>query len=347
VTGWVLALNAGSSSLKLAAFDAAGERRLASGILRDVDVAALPEAAMTDALAALLRDAGQTGAPRAMGHRVVHGLDQRHAAEISGGVLELIERAAVFAPLHNPPALRVIALARARYPEARQVACFDTAFHAANPPEAVTFAIPDALREAGIRRYGFHGLSYADLVRRFGSVTGQRRPRRLLAAHLGAGCSLAAILEGQGVATTMGFSPMDGLVMATRSGAMDPGVIFHLIRDGHAPYEVETLLNRASGLLALGGTISMQELLARDDAAARFALDHFAYWAIRHAGGMIAAMGGIDAIAFTGGIGENAGPLRDRITAGLGWAGIGSDNSFVIPADEEAEIARAVAETAR
>jgi acetate kinase len=211
----------------------------------------------------------------------------------------------------------------------------------------VTFAIPEILRAQGLRRYGFHGLSYAGLVRRFEAVTGKRLPRRLLAAHLGAGCSMAAILEGQGVATTMGFSPMDGLVMATRSGAMDPGVIFHLIRDGYPPSEVETLLNRASGLLALGGTIAVQDLLARDDSAARFALDHFAYWAIRHAGSMIAAMGGIDAIAFSGGIGENAGPLRDRITAGLGWAGVGSDNSFVIPADEEAEIARAAADIPR
>ena len=347
MTGWILALNAGSSSLKLAAFDAAGRSRLAAGIIRDVDVAALPEESLAGALAALSRHAGRGDPPAAVGHRVVHGLDQRSAAELTADVLELVERAAVFAPLHNPPALRVIALARTAFPQARQIACFDTAFHAGNPPVATTFAIPAALRHAGIRRYGFHGLSYAGLVRRFETVTGMALPRRLLAAHLGAGCSMAAILEGRGVATTMGFSPMDGLVMATRSGAMDPGVIFHLIRDGCAPAEVETLLNRTSGLLALGGTASVQDLVARNDDAARFALDHFAYWACRHAGSMIAAMAGIDAIAFTGGIGENAGPVRARILAGLGWAGIDADKSFVIPADEEAEIARAVSDLER
>ncbi len=154
---------------------------------------------------------------------------------------------------------------------------------------------------------------------------------------------MAAILEGQGVASTMGFSPMDGLVMATRAGAMDPGVIFHLLREGHAPADLETMLNRRSGLLALGGTASMQDLLAADTEAARFALAHFCYWACRHAGSMIAAMGGIDAIAFTGGIGENAAEIRARILAGLAWTGIGPETAFVIPADEEAEIARAAA----
>jgi acetate kinase len=316
--------------------------RFGAGTVADVDVAAADAGTLVGPVTAARDRLGLPPAPVAVGHRVVHGLDLRAPAEIDGAVRATIERAAGFAPLHNPPALRMIDAAAALWPGARQVACFDTAFHADNSPEAATLPIPAALREKGLRRYGFHGLSYASVMRRFAVETGKQPPRRLLIAHLGAGASMAAVRDGTGVATTMGFSPMDGLVMATRAGAMDPGVIFHLIREGVAPAAVERMLNRESGLKALGGAAEMKALLARDDADAAFAVSHYVHWARRHAGAMIAAMEGADGMVFTGGIGENAAPVRDRIVAGLGWAGIGAENTWVVPADEEGEIVHAI-----
>jgi len=339
--GWHLAVNAGSSSLKLAAFGLDG-RAQASVRLAEMSVADLGRDALSEAIARL----HQSGPPVATGHRVVHGLDRTAPARLDAATRAVIARAAGFAPLHNPPALRVIDLCADLFPGTAQVACFDTAFHAGNPRVATTLPIPASLRDAGLRRYGFHGLSYASVVRRFTGVTGQALPRRLLIAHLGAGASMAAVLDGRGHATTMGFSPMDGLPMATRAGAMDPGVIFHLMRQGHAPDAVERMLNRDSGLLALGGTPSMKDLLARDDDAARFAVAHYIHWATRHAGALCAAMGGIDAMVFTGGVGENAAPIRDGIATGLAWAGLDPACVHVIPADEEGEIAAALRDPA-
>lgn len=335
--GWHLAVNAGSSSLKLAAFSPAGEA-LGTVQLADTSVAAMVQADLAGAIARL----GRPGPPSAIGHRVVHGLDRTAPARLDATTRDVIVQAAAFAPLHNPPALRVIDLCTALFPDAPQIACFDTAFHATNPPVATTFPIPLQHRDQGIRRYGFHGLSYASVVRRFVDRTGRPLPARLLIAHLGAGASMAAVRDGQGVATTMGFSPMDGLPMATRAGAMDPGVIFHLLRQGHTPEALETLLNRDSGLLALGGNASMKVLLGRDDAEARFAVAHYIHWCTRHAAAMAAAMGGLDAVVFTGGVGENAAPIRDGISAGLAWAGLSADAVHVIPADEEGEIAAAL-----
>ncbi|MBF9043778.1 acetate kinase [Rhodobacterales bacterium HKCCE4037] len=332
-----MAVNAGSSSLKLAAFDASGAP-LAGHALAETDAGRLSEAAFAEAVAAL----GQGSAPSGIGHRVVHGLHLNAPALLTPETRAVIEQAAAFAPLHNPPALHVMDLCATLFDGVPQLACFDTAFHATNPDVATTFPLPEAFREAGIRRYGFHGLSYASLVRRFADATGTPLPRRVLMAHLGAGASLAAVCDGVGVATTMGFSPMDGLPMASRAGAMDPGVIFHLLREGRSAEEVEQLLNRESGLKGLAGTGAMKELLARDDAEARFAVEHYIHWIIRHAGAMCAAMGGIDAMVFTGGVGENAAPIRDGVVAGLDWAGLRPEPSFVIPADEEGEIAAAL-----
>lgn len=334
---WHLAVNAGSSSLKLAAFDAAGAP-LAHAALADIAVAALDRDGVARAIARL----GRSAPPAAIGHRIVHGLHLTAPVAFTAETRAVVQAAAAFAPLHNPAALHVADLCAALYPTAPQAACFDTSFHARNPAIATTYPIPKALRDTGIRRYGFHGLSYASLVRRLPLTTGRALPRRLLLAHLGAGASMAAVLDGIGVATTMGFSPMDGLPMATRAGAMDPGVIFHLIRQGHAPDAVEAMLNRDSGLLALGGTSSMKVLLARDDAEARFAVDHFVHWATRQAAALCAAMGGIDAMVFTGGVGENAPQVRDRIVAGLAWTGLDPAAVHVLPADEEGEIAAAL-----
>ena len=323
---WILTLNAGSSSLKFAAFTP-DCTKIASG---------QAEANVKDALTQL----DMPNPPQAIGHRVVHGGGCSAAAQITPEVRAEIEAAASMAPLHNPPALKVIDAIKTLFPNVPQYACFDTAFHADNPPEATTIPIPKALRDQGIRRYGFHGLSYASIVRRFPGITGTRLPHRLLAFHLGAGASLAAIVGGKGVATTMGFSPMDGLVMATRAGAMDSGVLLHLMRAGMQADDLDKMLNCESGLAGLsGGNADMKSLLTSDDPAAKFATEHYCYWVSRHAGSMIAAMQGVDGFVFTGGIGENAPQIREHILNSLGW--VGDLPHWVIPADEEGEIAHA------
>ena len=324
---WILTLNAGSSSLKFAAFSLAGEKLISGQVTSSVN----------EALSLL----NMPHRPQAIGHRVVHGGTRSAAAQITPEVRTEIEAAAALAPLHNPPALRVIDAVQTLYPDVPQYACFDTAFHANNPPEAITIPIPKHLRDQGIRRYGFHGLSYASLVRRFEQVTTTTLPHRVLAFHLGAGASLAAIVNGVGVATTMGFSPMDGLVMATRAGAMDTGVVLHLMREhGMSADDVNQMLNQKSGLSAMAGTGDMKEILNRDDPYARFAVSHYSYWISRHAGSMIAAMQGVNGFVFTGGIGENSVEIREQILNRLGWTG--ELPHWVIPADEEGEIAHAV-----
>ncbi|MGM0584111.1 MAG: acetate/propionate family kinase [Pseudomonadota bacterium] len=337
---WILTLNAGSSSLKLGVYGRGGEA-IAHDQVSEIDVMHLPRERVAQAVSALIAGRGLAERPAAVGHRVVHGLDIHQPGEIDAPMRERMERACAFAPLHNPPALHVIDHAEALFPQARHVAGFDTAFHADNPAVETTFPIPEELRAHGVRRYGFHGLSYASLTRRFEGETGRPLPGRLLACHLGAGSSMTAIRDGRSAATTMGFSPMEGLVMATRCGELDPGVIFHLMREGWSADELERKLNRESGLKALGGTGSMKELLARDDEAARFAVEHYCHWAIRHAGALIAVLGGVEAIAFTGGIGEHAEAVRARILNGLRWAGLGEETCHVIPADEAGELAEA------
>jgi acetate kinase len=324
---WILTLNAGSSSLKFAAFSLDGEKLNSGQVTSSVN----------EALSLL----NMPHPPQAIGHRVVHGGARNAAAQITPDVRTEIEAAATLAPLHNPPALKVIDAVQTLYPNVPQFACFDTAFHANNPPEATTIPIPKPLRDQGIRRYGFHGLSYASLVRRFEQVTTSTLPRRVLAFHLGAGASLAAIVDGVGVATTMGFSPMDGLVMATRAGAMDTGVVLHLMREhGMNADAIDRMLNHESGLAAMAGTADMKAILDSDDPTSRFAVSHYCYWVSRHAGSMIAAMQGVDGFIFTGGIGENATQIREQILNRLSWAG--ELPHWVVPADEEGEIAHAV-----
>ncbi|MEM6744901.1 MAG: acetate kinase [Pseudomonadota bacterium] len=341
---WILTLNAGSSSLKLGAFDREGAQ-LAAHQISGVDVMALPEADARASVETLRAAAPRplAPAPLAVGHRVVHGMERHEPCLLDAAARADAERASTFAPLHNPPALRVADLAAALFPGALPIVCWDTAFHAPNPPLVSTFALPPEIRAEGIRRYGFHGLSYASLVRRFEALAGVPLPRRLLALHLGAGASEAAIVDGVGLASTMGFSPLDGLVMATRPGALDPGVVLHLIRGGRSVEEVERLLNRESGLKGLAGAGDMRTLLSRDDAEARFAVDLYVDRAARQGAGLICVMGGLDGLAFTGGVGEHAAPIREAIVAKLAWAGASPEKTWVIPADEEGEIAVAAA----
>ena len=348
--GHILVVNAGSSSIKFALFDPALEERLrgeaagigGAGLLKvaeQVRQVAMPDHAV--ALSAVLGALAAEGiGPEDLagaGHRVVHGGQALTApARIDAGVEAAIEAAIPLAPLHNPNALLGIRALRQIVPDLPQVGVFDTAFHATNPEIARRYAIPAAYDAQGLRRFGFHGISYAALV----EALHPNLPRRLLALHLGNGASLCAIRDGRSVATTMGYSPLDGLTMGTRSGALDCSVALRLARELGAD-RAESVLNAESGLLALAGSNDMATLLGRKDAAARFAVDHFCYWAARHAGSMVVAMGGLDALAFTGGIGENAPAVRTQIVNYLKF--LGDVPVHVIPAQEERQIARDVA----
>lgn len=315
-----LVVNAGSSSLKLALFDEslrpAAEARLER-------IGAGGPADHGEALEQGLRRMGASpGLLTAAAHRVVHGGPRLSApARLAPAVLAEVKAACALAPLHNPANLTGIRAVAALRPGLDQYASFDTAFHATIPEVAQTFALPASERERGLRRHGFHGLSYAAIVR---ALRDGELPRRLLALHLGNGASLCAILDGRSVATTMGHSPLDGLTMGTRAGSLDPAVVIDLCRR-HGPDGALHMLNRESGLLALGGASDMRALRAAATPAADFAIGHFCYWATRHAGSMIAAMGGLDAIVFTGGIGENDSGVRARILAGLAWTGAAFD----------------------
>ena len=316
-----LVVNAGSSSLKLAAIGAGGER-LAQARVEGV---ADHVAALAEGLEAL-----DAEAPLAA-HRIVHGGERTAPVRVTPAVLAELDALAALAPLHVPPALAVLrALARAR-PAMAHVAVFDTAFHATLPPPERDYALPEEERARGLRRYGFHGISYAGLVASLRDRGGL--PPRLLALHLGAGASLCAIRDGRSVATTMGYSPASGLPMATRAGDVDPMAVLDLARR-HGIDRAADLLNRRSGMLALGGHADMRH-------ASPAARAHFAHHVARQSGAMIACMGGVDALAFTGGIGENDAEMRRAITTRLAW--IGPLPVHVVPADEEATMARMAA----
>ncbi len=351
----ILVLNAGSSSLKFGLYDRISAAGLAHGQISRIGAQARLHFGATEsdisakdhsaALRAALARLGEvSGPPSLVGHRVVHGGEMQAPALVTPDIHAQISAASPMAPLHNPPALTVIDTMQALDPGLPQIAVFDTAFHAGNPAEATTFALPEPLRQKGLRRYGFHGLSYASILRRFTDIASQPLPNRLLVFHLGAGSSLAAILNGRGVATTMGFSPLDGLTMGTRAGSLDPGLLLYLLKKERMQLdELEHLLNHESGLKALAGDGDMESLLRRDDSAAKFAVSHYVYWAARHAGSMIAAMQGLDGIVFTGGIGENAKAIRSRILERLRWTRIRPERQvWVIPCDEEGEIVQAV-----
>ncbi len=349
----ILVLNAGSSSVKVAVFDLDLTQRATAMVSAiggagklTVDGQSAPNTSRdhADAIRQILVAFDQSGfgtdQMAAAGHRVVHGgATLTEPVRITPPIEAEITACVPLAPLHNPPALAGIAAIRGLAPDLPQYASFDTAFHAGQSAVATTYALPEAIRDRGIRRYGFHGLSYAGLIRQIDPL-----PSRLLALHLGAGVSLCGIHDGRSVATSMGYSPLSGPIMATRPGDIDAAAVLRLAQEDGISATL-TLLNQKSGLLGLAGSADMRTLLADTGERAAFAVDHFCYWAARHAGSLIAAMGGIDAVAFTGGIGENSPMIRDRIMAHLKW--LGPLPVHVIPAREEHEIARDVLRLSR
>ncbi|WGH78454.1 acetate/propionate family kinase [Jannaschia ovalis] len=360
----MLVVNAGSSSVKFALYDA-DLKDILSGSVTEIGGAARlrvgPEEAAAaapdhDGAIALILDVLAVrghGPDRltAAAHRVVHGGDRftgtvRVTPEIIDGIAACIP----LAPLHNPHNLAAIRALGSLAPDLPQVAGFDTAFHATQPEVERIYAIPAEDRARGLRRYGFHGISYAGLVDSLRAAG--RLPRRLLALHLGNGASACAIRDGASVATTMGYSPTSGLTMGTRSGDIDPMAVLELARV-HGIDGAAARLNRGAGLLSLGGASDMRALAARKDPAARLARAHFTHACIRHAGALIAAMGGLDAVAFTGGIGENDAGLRRAILDGLRWTGLVPGGAppalhapespvaaWIVPAEEERTLAR-------
>lgn len=335
-SGNILVLNAGSSSIKFAVFDAALDPKIegiAAGIggasfLRiDGQDTTIPFIDHASALKGVLYALNKAGFGvetfDAAAHRVVHGgRELTKATNVTPEVRQQISDCTPLAPLHNPHNLAAIDTLAKLAPDLPQYVSFDTSFHATNPDVATRYAIPRMMETAGIRRYGFHGLSYASLVKHLPDVSGEKLPSRLLAFHLGNGASLCAILNGQSIATTMGYSPLDGLTMGTRSGGIDANAVLRLVEENGLE-RTKAILNHESGLLGLsGGKSDMRNLMLDPSADSAFAVEHFCYWSLRHAGGLIAAMEGVDAIAFTGGIGENAVGVRARILRGLEWAGV-------------------------
>lgn len=299
----------------------------------------------------------------AAGHRVVHGGNAfREPVRIDDTVMASLHRLIPLAPLHQPFALYAIDALRMHRPELPQVACFDTAFHAAMPWQEQRFAIPVALHEQGIRRYGFHGLSYDHVCSVLPEYLAASANGRIVIAHLGQGASMCAVSNRQSVATTMSFTPLDGLPMGTRSGALDPAVVLYLVQNGMSWAQVSDLLHHQSGLLGLSGESGdMRTLLASKSDEASRAVDFFCYRISRELGSLAAALGGLDAVVFTGGIGEHAAIVREKICSSAIWLGIALDTEanrhhathiskqdsrvsvWVIPTDEEAVIARQTA----
>ncbi len=344
----LLVVNAGSSSVKLAVFDAdlrevlagsvteiGGAGRLKIGTVGQDCAVADHQAALALALKAMAAHGVGLGDLTAAAHRVVHGGEALvRPMRVTDAVIAGIEACVPLAPLHNPGNLTAIRALQALASDLPQFVSFDTAFHASNPAVAVTYALPVAERARGLRRYGFHGISYGGLVRHLQGLGAL--PERLLALHLGNGASLCAIRGGVSVATTMGYSPLDGITMGTRTGGIDGNAVLRLA-ELHGIAGAGQILNRESGLLGLGGYSDMRALHAAGTPEAAFAVEHFCYWAVRHAGSMIAAMGGLDAIAFTGGIGENDAMVRGQIVRGLAWAG--DAPVHIVEAEEERSIA--------
>ncbi len=282
------------------------------------------KAALAQVLAWLEARLGQAQ-PIAVAHRVVHGGTEYAApVVVDEAVLAQLEALVPLAPLHQPHNLRPIRWLAQRHPGWRQVACFDTAFHRSQPWQAQMMPLPRALWDAGVRRYGFHGLSYQYVASRLPEVLGERLAQgRVVIAHLGNGASMCALVAGRSVASTMGFTALDGLMMGTRCGAIDPGVVLHLLAQGMSAERVERLLYQESGLLGVSGIASdMRALLASPEPAAAQAVELFCYRAARELGSLAAASGGLDALVFTGGIGEHAVPVRARIAELSAWLGV-------------------------
>ncbi|KFG95654.1 acetate kinase [Burkholderia paludis] len=349
----VLVLNAGSSSLKFSVYDTCADRSLDAGVHGQIEsLHAAPHLFVADAHGATLADCpvarpGHHGAIEALhawfadhvgreaafdgvGHRVVHGGPYFTApVRIDAQVLERIASLSPLAPLHQPHHVDAIRAVSAVAPDLPQVACFDTAFHATMPALEREFALPRALTEQGIVRYGFHGLSYEYIATALGALDPAWTQRRTVVAHLGNGASLCALAQGRSVATTMGFTAVDGLPMGTRTGALDPGVILYLQRhDGRSLDEVEQLIYAESGLLGVSGVSSdMRTLLASDAPAAAHAVELFAYRVARELAALAGTLGGLDTLVFTAGIGEHAPRVRELICRRAAWLGIALDDA--------------------
>ena len=344
-SGQILAINAGSSSLKLGLFDAADETQLAEA---ETDWDLRREGGAEAALESLLADL-DVAEVIAVGHRVVHGGARfPHPVVLTPAVRAEIEALTALAPLHNRPALAVIdAVARA-FPGVPQVAAFDTAFHATLPPRAYLYALPYEWYERwGVRRFGFHGLSHAYCAARTAELLGSPLAElRLVTCHLGSGCSLAAIADGRSVATTMGFTPLDGIMMATRPGAVDPGILTYVLgKTSMDAAEMESILYRESGLKGVSGLSGdMREILAAraaDEARAALAFDLYVTRLREGIAAMAAALGGLDALSFTGGIGEHAAEVRAAACANFGWIGLALDEAANAAAVADVDVATA------
>lgn len=380
----ILSVNAGSSSVKLSIFDVSSGLRsdgaIAHGTVSGIGDA--PRHRVLDGAGAILTDEALANVTTheeaflhvsswlrhqfpdlqflAAGHRVVHGglrfvQPVRVDADVLAGLRELV----ALAPLHQPHNIAAIEAIARLYPGMPQVVCFDTAFHHGQPAVATTLALPQAFTDAGVRRYGFHGLSYEFIASQLPSVLTQAERRRVVVAHLGSGASMCALLDGRSIATTMGFSALDGLVMGTRPGALDAGVILYLLDRGMSSTAIGDLLWKRSGLLGVSGISGdIQELLAHSEASAARAIELFVYRIVRELGSLAAALGGLDALVFTAGIGEHASQIRTAVCDAATWLGIAIDEAanqanvrwistaasrvavLVVPTDEEAIVAR-------
>ena len=379
MTGHVLTLNAGSSSLKAALFARAGGDALARAEVERIGAA--PRLSATGPAGRQSRDlAGGDGHPAALAailgalaeavpqmqvaavaHRIVHGgPDRRESRRLDGAELAALDALSPFAPLHQPHNLAGVRAAMAAFPGALQIGCFDTAFHRAQPWVNDTYALPAEFYEQGVRRYGFHGLSYDYINGHLARTCPDLHSGRVVVAHLGNGASICAIANGRPVATTMGFSPADGLAMGTRCGQIDPGVLLYLMTEKAMDAAAITeLLHRRSGLLGLSGLSGdMRRLEASDDPRAAEAIGYFTARIRRELAALAAAMEGLDGIVFTAGIGENSALVRALVCDGLGWLGVRIDaaanragrreitapgceiRTLVLPTDEECVLAR-------
>jgi acetate kinase len=331
----VLVVNAGSASLKLRLLDSG------DAVLGSRDLEARGGRFDPGQLETAVRELGDA---EAVGHRIVHGGRRfRHAVVLDARVLAQLRELSALAPLHQPPALAAVDAVARLLPDTPAVGCFDTAFHAGLPDAASTYALPLEWRERWqLRRYGFHGLSHAYAARRAIALAAAPEEARVVTCHLGAGASLAAVRRGRSLDTTMGFTPLEGLVMATRSGSVDPGLLLWLLEHGGlAEPELSDALEHRSGLAGLAGTGDMRQVLERagsGDADARLALEVYVHRLRAGVAAMAAAIGGLDVLAFTGGVGENAAPVRGAAAAGLGFLGVAVDDGRNLAAREDAEI---------
>jgi acetate kinase len=383
--GMILTINAGSSSVKFAAYQLAEGSDVALLLKGQVDrimtrphlaaqdadgevlidegfepTEANPHESAVAAIAKWLRSRRSRGPLVAVGHRVVHGGTETAPVLIDDGIIERLEELIPLMPLHLPANLAAMRALRRQQPTIPQIACFDTTFHRTLSELAERFAIPDSFYRQGIRRYGFHGLSYEYIAQALPSVAPEIADGKVIVAHLGSGASLCALKEGRSVDTTMSFSALDGLPMGTRCGTLDPGVLIYLMRERKMSVDaVERMLYHECGLRGLSGLSSdTRDLLASTSPASRLALDYFVYHVCRHIGALATTMGGLDAIVFTAGIGEHSPEIRERICTQLGWLGLRLDfeanraggprisasgtavSAWVVPTDEELIIAR-------